>query len=269
MISKLADDRVLPFVEAERRHGAGFDQLLRGCPSATINDSSGVSGVTERPRYRPRPGNPVAKLDHTLRPRLMPAPDRQDGRQRFCDGAQSTLPLNSALRLGNEEKRRGIRRIDGLGGAGQFYLSRDGKILADIAWGKAPGGTPYAPDTLVSWASAVKPTTATCLMKLRERGKIDLDDKVTKNIFEFGEFGKADVRIRLGAGRRQVSAGRRRHRPDARAGALLRNDAESRGVERQAAAVDANRRSDDHAETRSRVHGVLGIGLQRSQFPER
>ena len=82
------------------------------------------------------------------------------------------------------------------GGAGQFYLSLEGKVIADVAWGKTPGGVAYTPATLVSWASAVKPTTCVCLLKLWERGKLDLDDKVTKYIPEFGANDKDKVRIR-------------------------------------------------------------------------
>jgi CubicO group peptidase (beta-lactamase class C family) len=48
----------------------------------------------------------------------------------------------------------------------------------------------------VGWASAVKPTTCTCLLKLWDRGKLDLDDKVTKFIPEFGVNGKENLRLR-------------------------------------------------------------------------
>ncbi len=89
-----------------------------------------------------------------------------------------------------------LRNAAAQGGAGQFYLSRDGKVLADVAWGTTREGAAYTPATLVSWASAVKPTTCTCLMKLWERGRIDIDDTVTKFIPEFGVNGKADVTIR-------------------------------------------------------------------------
>lgn len=82
------------------------------------------------------------------------------------------------------------------GSAGQFYLSLEGKVIADIAWGKTPEGADYKPETLVGWASAVKPTTCACLLRLWDRGKLDLDDKVTKFIPEFGVNGKENVRIR-------------------------------------------------------------------------
>src|SRR5262245_38419336 len=59
------------------------------------------------------------------------------------------------------------------GGAGQFYLSLRGKVVADVAWGKTAAGSAVAPETLVAWASAVKPLTCTCLMKLWEQGKLD------------------------------------------------------------------------------------------------
>ncbi len=81
-------------------------------------------------------------------------------------------------------------------GAGQFYLSRRGEVLADVAWGKTASGAPVTPATLVAWASAVKPLTAVALLKLWDRGKFDLDDKVTRLVPEFGANGKEDVRIR-------------------------------------------------------------------------
>lgn len=105
---------------------------------------------------------------------------------RGLDAIADALPRTTAV----------IRTTAAQGGAGQFYLSRDGKVLADVAWGAARGGAAYTPATLVSWASAVKPTTCVCLMKLWERGRLDVDDRVTKYIPEFGANGKGDVRIR-------------------------------------------------------------------------
>ena len=80
-------------------------------------------------------------------------------------------------------------------GTGQFYVSVEGKPIADMAWGKV-GEVAFRSETLVAWASAIKPLTCTCLMKLWEKGKLDLDDKVTRFIPEFGVQGKEQVRIR-------------------------------------------------------------------------
>ncbi len=81
-------------------------------------------------------------------------------------------------------------------GAGQLYLSRRGEVLADVAWGKTASGAAVTPATLVAWASAVKPLTAVAFLKLWDRGKFDLDDKVTRLLPEFGANGKEDVKIR-------------------------------------------------------------------------
>ncbi len=113
--------------------------------------------------------------------------------------AQSTKPEQGNLAAIKEKLPRTAKVIEeaaAKGGAGQFYLSLEGKVIADLAWGKAQGGADYTPATLVGWASAVKPTSCTCLLKLWERGKLDLDDKVTKYIPEFGVNGKENVRIR-------------------------------------------------------------------------
>jgi CubicO group peptidase (beta-lactamase class C family) len=82
------------------------------------------------------------------------------------------------------------------GNRGQLYVSRERRVIADVAWGKTASGADATPQTLVSWASAVKPTTCTCLMQLWERGKLDLDDRVTRYIPEFGVNDKQNVRIR-------------------------------------------------------------------------
>lgn len=82
------------------------------------------------------------------------------------------------------------------GGGGQLYLVHAGQVIADVAWGKGPHGEEMRPDCLVSWASAVKPTTVTVALQLWERGKLDLDDPVVKFIPEFAVHDKGGVRIR-------------------------------------------------------------------------
>jgi CubicO group peptidase (beta-lactamase class C family) len=69
-------------------------------------------------------------------------------------------------------------------------------VIADVAWGTGPHGEEMRPDTLVGWASAVKPTCCTVVMQLWERGKLELDDPVVKHIPEFAAHDKAGVRIR-------------------------------------------------------------------------
>jgi CubicO group peptidase (beta-lactamase class C family) len=82
------------------------------------------------------------------------------------------------------------------GKPGQLYLVHSGKLIADVAWGAGPHGEAVRPDSLVSWASAVKPTSCTIALQLWERGKLDLDDPVTKFIPEFAVNDKGGVRIR-------------------------------------------------------------------------
>ena len=101
------------------------------------------------------------------------------------ESLEAKLPRSAKIIQDNLEKS----------GTGQFYVSVDGKPIADVAWGKV-GNVAFKPETLVAWASAIKPLTCTCLMKLWEKGKLDLDDKVTRFIPEFGVQGKEQVRIR-------------------------------------------------------------------------
>jgi CubicO group peptidase (beta-lactamase class C family) len=82
------------------------------------------------------------------------------------------------------------------GKPGQLYLVHDGTVIADLAWGKGPHGETMRPDTLVGWASAVKPTSCTVVMQLWERGKLDLDDPVAGHIPEFAVHDKGGIRIR-------------------------------------------------------------------------
>jgi CubicO group peptidase (beta-lactamase class C family) len=82
------------------------------------------------------------------------------------------------------------------GAAGQLYVSQGDRRLADFAWGTAPGGAAMRTDSLVSWASAVKPATCVCLIRLWEAGELDLDDPVTRFIPEFGVGGKEGVLVR-------------------------------------------------------------------------
>ena len=113
-------------------------------------------------------------------------PEQNHTEQKSVEAIKDKLPRTAKV----------IEEAAAKGNAGQLYLSLNGKPVADIAWGKLPDGTAYTPATLVGWASAVKPTTCACLLKLWDQGKLDLDDKVTKFIPEFGVNGKENVRIR-------------------------------------------------------------------------
>ena len=82
------------------------------------------------------------------------------------------------------------------GGAGQLYASRDGAVIADVAWGSSVDGHPVATDSIVPWASAVKPMTCAVLARLWERGMVSLDDRVANHVAGFEVAEKGDVRIR-------------------------------------------------------------------------
>ena len=78
----------------------------------------------------------------------------------------------------------------------QLYVSREGRTIADLAFGEAREGVPMRPDTLMLWMSSVKPITAVAIAQMWERGKLGLDDLVARHIPEFGCKGKERVTIR-------------------------------------------------------------------------
>lgn len=108
-----------------------------------------------------------------------------------------SVPVNTSdIREAFPRTAEGIEAAAAAGRSGQLYVSLAGSTIINFAWGKTPGGDPLQPNTLVSWASAVKPTSCVPLMQWWEKGKLDLDDPVTSIIPEFGSNGKDKVRIR-------------------------------------------------------------------------
>jgi CubicO group peptidase (beta-lactamase class C family) len=73
-------------------------------------------------------------------------------------------------------------------------VSRDGKILWEDAfgWADREKRVPATPHTIYSLASISKPITATGLMILKERGKVDLDRPIADYL------GEAKINVRLG-----------------------------------------------------------------------
>jgi CubicO group peptidase (beta-lactamase class C family) len=98
------------------------------------------------------------------------------------------------LELARSSIESGIDR--GLHIGAQLYVSRDGKPVADLAFGIARDGVPMTPDTIMLWMSATKPITVVALAQVWERGKIALDDPVAKYIPAFGIKGKERITIR-------------------------------------------------------------------------
>jgi len=78
----------------------------------------------------------------------------------------------------------------------QLYVSREGVTIADDAIGEARAGVPLRPDHLMLWMSSCKPITATAIAQMWERGRLGLDDPVTRFIPEFRANGKDRVTIR-------------------------------------------------------------------------
>lgn len=78
----------------------------------------------------------------------------------------------------------------------QLFVSQDGAVIADEAFGYASEGVPMAVDSIVLWMSAVKPITAIAIAKEYERGRIELDAPVARYVPEFAENGKEAVTVR-------------------------------------------------------------------------
>lgn len=81
-----------------------------------------------------------------------------------------------------------------------LIVGRNGKIVKKQAYGKrelTPEKEDMTIDTIFDMASCSKPVgTASMTMKLYEEGKLDLNDKVSKYIPEFGKNNKDDIRIK-------------------------------------------------------------------------
>lgn len=77
----------------------------------------------------------------------------------------------------------------------QIYVSHQGAVIADTGVGEARPGIPMTGNTINLWLSAGKPLTAMAIARLWEQGKLDLDDRVTKYIPEFGTLGKEPITL--------------------------------------------------------------------------
>ncbi len=78
----------------------------------------------------------------------------------------------------------------------QWYVSLDGRCVADEAVGESRPGVPMTPQTLMFWLSASKPVAAVAIGQLWEREQLDLDDTVARHIPEFAIKGKESITIR-------------------------------------------------------------------------
>jgi len=84
---------------------------------------------------------------------------------------------------------------DGLHPGAGLAVYRYGNLVLDI-YGGAGTSDPVTADTMFVLMSSTKPLTASCLYMLKERGKIDWDDLVSKHWPEFAQNGKETVTIR-------------------------------------------------------------------------
>ncbi len=102
--------------------------------------------------------------------------------------AEHALPLTLAV------IQSGITR--GLHLGVQLFASRDRQPLVDLAVGENQSGEALTSDHILPWLSAGKPLTAFAILKLVERGLLDLDRPVMEHIPEFGQSGKESVTTR-------------------------------------------------------------------------
>lgn len=79
--------------------------------------------------------------------------------------------------------------------AAQVYVSLRGSVLMDEAFADERAH-PFDRDSMLVWMSAGKPLAAVAMGQLVARGLASWDDPVIEYIAEFGQHGKAPIRIR-------------------------------------------------------------------------
>ncbi len=84
----------------------------------------------------------------------------------------------------------------GLHVGAQLYVSRKGKVLADLAFGSAGNGAAMTTKTVMMWMSAGKPLAAVAIGQLWEEGLLEVDGPVARFIPEFAAHGKEGITIR-------------------------------------------------------------------------
>ncbi len=103
-------------------------------------------------------------------------------------GSSTVFPRTSAL------IEQGMQ--DGLHHGAQLYVSLEGRVVGDEAYGEERPDHPLNAETILLWMSSVKPLTAVAVMQLVEKKQLDLDAPVADIIPEFAEGGKGAVTIR-------------------------------------------------------------------------
>ena len=83
-----------------------------------------------------------------------------------------------------------------------LVVVKDGEIVYSNSFGLADGpkNIPATPETIYHWGSMTKPTTATAIMQLQERGGLNINDPVTEYLSDFQvqypDSGSEQIRIR-------------------------------------------------------------------------
>ncbi len=75
----------------------------------------------------------------------------------------------------------------------QVYISRNGNVATDAAFGEVRPGTPMATDSIQTWMSATKPIAAVAFAQQWELGRLDLDRPVADVIPGFAQGGKETI----------------------------------------------------------------------------
>ena len=89
------------------------------------------------------------------------------------------------------------RVLDESAGGAAFAAYAGGRRVVDL-WGgsaDAEAGAPWAPDTIQLVFSGTKGLVATCLLILVERGRLDLDEPVSRYWPEFAADGKGQITV--------------------------------------------------------------------------
>ena len=85
---------------------------------------------------------------------------------------------------------------DGTHIGAQVYVSRDGEVVADCAFGDARAGVPMTTGTLMNWFSMTKAVTAVAVAQQWEAGALDVDAAAARYVPEFGANGKHEITLR-------------------------------------------------------------------------
>ena len=112
----------------------------------------------------------------------------------------TTIDIHGTCKNGYERVKDAFARnfADGLEVGAALSLVVDGETVLDLWGGYAdPGRTrPWNQDTIVNVYSTTKGLTATCIHRLVDQGKLDIDAPVAKYWPEFAQAGKETLPVR-------------------------------------------------------------------------